>query len=539
MDFLFLLGSQMSDTIVINSKRFTLKDLEKGKAKFLVSRLVEVDDASQTDKNVVVKGKKQPIVEAVLNLLIKDLKVEDDATVNKGKRFYYLDYKEKVDDIVDKMIKSLNKIFGAQKMGGGSASIIGVRLGTQFMSGGKLKEFSKETLKFRIIKESQGGVIPTAIQESGTTIIFNQVLRHNTEYKDKDAIMKHPDTSKSLRRVFGSYEDRLIDWTHTYFEQQQAFLSKYKSVKWDEFEYEGDNFVKFFKKVASGINEKFKPLKPAGTYETWNPSDIWAVYDKPKVQKEIKEELGKKKNMKSLIELNALLTNLFVKNQLVGISLKKISPDRTFKKGSVTIKLVNLDTTNLKIAQIEKYKKSDIFFEINNIFTDKVITNTVKYGVAADYKLLVIKAGSRSSSTNLSFNTSIKATPGAQGGQAPVKYVLEAMGNTTFTNDNKFYPKSCSEFTSNSSKYTIEKHYKLWYNFLKPYFKQPKDFDHFRNYMYDLFKTEPFIAQSKLMTLHFFYETLRIHNTDPEFWTDVLYLGLKVGDRFAPHSKIS
>ena len=40
MDFLFLFGNQMSDTIVLNSKRFTLKDLEKGKAKFLVSRLV-------------------------------------------------------------------------------------------------------------------------------------------------------------------------------------------------------------------------------------------------------------------------------------------------------------------------------------------------------------------------------------------------------------------------------------------------------------------------------------------------------------------
>ena len=35
-----------------------------------------------------------------------NITVEDDATVNKGKRFYYLDYKEKVDDIVDKMIKS-------------------------------------------------------------------------------------------------------------------------------------------------------------------------------------------------------------------------------------------------------------------------------------------------------------------------------------------------------------------------------------------------------------------------------------------------
>ena len=85
---MFLFGGQMSDTIILNGKRFTLKDLERGKAKFLVSRLVEVDDASQTDENVVVKGKKQPIVEAVLNLLIKDLKVENDATVNKGKRFF-------------------------------------------------------------------------------------------------------------------------------------------------------------------------------------------------------------------------------------------------------------------------------------------------------------------------------------------------------------------------------------------------------------------------------------------------------------------
>ena len=40
------------------------------------------------------------------------------------------------------------------------------------------------------------------------------------------------------------------------------------------------------------------------------------------------------------------------------------------------------------------------------------------------------------------------------------------------------------------------------------------------------------------MTLHFFYDTLRFHDNNKEFWLRMLYLGMKVGKRFAPHAKI-
>ena len=41
------------------------------------------------------------------------------------------------------------------------------------------------------------------------------------------------------------------------------------------------------------------------------------------------------------------------------------------------------------------------------------------------------------------------------------------------------------------------------------------------------------------MMLHFFHDTLKNNAKNPEFWTDILYLGMKVGEAFAPHAKIS
>jgi len=41
------------------------------------------------------------------------------------------------------------------------------------------------------------------------------------------------------------------------------------------------------------------------------------------------------------------------------------------------------------------------------------------------------------------------------------------------------------------------------------------------------------------MTLNFFHDALKGNEKNQEFWTDILYLGMKVGKRFAPHAKIS
>jgi predicted transcriptional regulator len=43
------------------------------------------------------------------------------------------------------------------------------------------------------------------------------------------------------------------------------------------------------------------------------------------------------------------------------------------------------------------------------------------------------------------------------------------------------------------------------------------------------------------MQLSFWYSALAHHLKDPEFWTDMLYYGMKITSKgeFAPHAKIS
>ena len=464
-----------------------------------------------------------------MNDAIKKLKVSDDMVVDEsGKRFIYVDYKEAVDDAVDKVISNLRRIYGIDRVYNEQTTIAAV------VGEGSRK---KETVKFRIIKESQGGVIPTVIQESGTTIIFNQVLRHNVKFNKKEDILNHPETSKSLKRVFGSYKDRLRDWTHTYFEQQQAFLTKYADSRWDEFEYGQKDFVTFFRDQIKNVVRSLDTLKPVGDYTTWNPSDIWAVYEKSKVQQTIKDNILPK--TQSLVELNSILINLFKEEKLVGISLKKVAP----KKGA-TIKLVNIDTKSMMIGKVEKFKMKDIKFELDNIAIGETITNTIKMGMDVDFKIIISKAGSRSKASNLSFNTFIKETPAAQGGQAPVKFVIELMKRKgsaiTFTNENSMYPTSAEQFfKTTGSGYSI-KHFEKWYKVVEKHISKRVTYDDFVELICDLYKKDKqFIAQSKLMSLHFFYDTLRNHDKNVEFWTDLLYLGMKVGERFAPHAKIS
>ena len=105
------------------------------------------------------------------------------------------------------------------------------------------------------------------------------------------------------------------------------------------------------------------------------------------------------------------------------------------------------------------------FFDIDNIFTGDKVTTYVKFGSGNDYSINITRAGQ-----NLSFNTSIRSTPAAQGGQAPVKMVQSLMkknGNgITFVNDHNKYPQSFIEYSKESQKFS------KMYDFLKNYFKK-------------------------------------------------------------------
>ena len=186
----------------------------------------------------------------------------------------------------------------------------------------------------------------------------------------------------------------------------------------------------------------------------------------------------------------------------------------------------------MRLGDIEKYKMSDISFDFDNISVGDKVTTYIKFGKQSDYSINITRAGQ-----NLSFNTSIKSTPAAQGGQAPVKMVENLMkkngSGITFVNDHNKYPQSYSEYIDQSDKYL------KMYESIKKYLNKNMTYSEFKDNLSSAYEKDKRNAVVKLMTLNFFHDALKNNSKNPEFWTDILYLGMKVGDRFAPHAKIS
>ena len=80
------------------------------------------------------------------------------------------------------------------------------------------------------------------------------------------------------------------------------------------------------------------------------------------------------------------------------------------------------------------------------------------------------------------------------------------------------------------------------YDLLKDNINGTKDYSEFRSRILKMYRSDnpksKSVAQSKLMQLHFFSDVVS-NQKDAEFWTDLLYLSLKVGKRFAPHGKLA
>ncbi|NBW58837.1 hypothetical protein EBR43_13905, partial [bacterium] len=100
------------------------------------------------------------------------------------------------------------------------------------------------------------------------------------------------------------------------------------------------------------------------------------------------------------------------------------------------------------------------------------------------------------------------------------------------------YPETAEDFKNDT------RNYELMYNTLKSKIKGTSNYAEFRSRILSMYRSNDSksksVAQSKLMQLHFFYDVLSKSTGKPEeFWTDLLYLSLKVGKRFAPHGKLA
>jgi len=389
-----------------------------------------------------------------------------------------------------------------------------------------------------ILKQKDGDRVKTKIQEEGTTVVFQKVLNENKKFNSASDILNDKDTREELDRVFKGYEDKLINWVHTYYEQQKVFLKKFSGVKWSEFKYGKDDFVTFFetqiKKVARSVDPTVVPVKK---YTEWNPSDIWAAYDMPKLKNQIEKTITKEE-WGSLAELNSFLTEKFQEKKLIGISLKLIGPKREAK-----LVFRNDTEDNYKIAEIEKYKVGkDIKFKLDNIwekFDTGAATVYADYGDL--YGINFTRAGNQ-----ISFSTQVKGTS-AQGGNTPVDMVEKLLSmqvpNNDYSNHFRDYPLTYDHFLKLSE--SKLKSYEKMYNLVKPYFRSNApsfgDFAKINGTLHKTYKKDERNGRIKLMFLSFFSNAFKVKKKhEDEFWTDMLYMGMKVGKKgqFAPHAKI-
>jgi hypothetical protein len=379
-------------------------------------------------------------------------------------------------------------------------------------------------IKFKEKKVSSQGRVPADVQEKGTVFVFNQVLDHDKNYKRKEDILADDETREGLEKIFKKYPDRLEEWTHSYYEHQKEFFKEFSESRWTTFRYgkEEKDLVSFFKENMSKLvdNSQGGYKDVTRSYESWNPSDIWAVYDNDKVNDDIEEKLNPEG--RTLTELNNLLMELMHDKKLIGISLKKI------KSGNADFKYVNT-TKHKNILKVEEYKMRDINFDIK---LENEYSN-VNFGSTKNHQISVgpLKNG------NLAFNIIIKGS-GGMGGQAPTKMVMKLLNESTssgitFKNDHNKYPKKFSEYSDDSDKYE------------KMYNKLPitnKNYALFEKKLKELYDgNKPYLATSKLMIINFFHDALINNSDNAEFWVDILYYGMKLGSKggFAPHGKLS
>jgi len=394
----------------------------------------------------------------------------------------------------------------------------------------------ESTLK---IKVSQGGVagsVPTAIQEAGSAFILTQVLKKNKKFNSAADILNDVETKKGLEKIFKSpYTDSINEWTHSYFEHQKAFFKKFQPSQWKVFEHGGQDFMSFIKDRAQSVKEVTASgkLKDVGKYETWNPSDIWAVENKDQVKKKIDEAI-QKDGTQTLTELNNVLLNLMKDNKLIGLSLKKIE-----QKEKANFAYVNKDPKSIEFAQVEAVKMSDITIEIK---TEETVDGMSQgaYVLFGKYTINIIRTPGTTFS-NLKYESVIKGS-GGRGGAAPVDLVATMLNNRvsghSFVNKHQDYPETAEDFKNDS------RNYEKMYNSLGSKIKGTSNYAEFRSRILSMYRSNnpksKAVAQSKLMQLHFFSDVLNQTKGKPEeFWTDLLYLSLKVGKRFAPHGKLS
>ena len=404
------------------------------------------------------------------------------------------------------------------------------KLGTKPVTVGskKIVDFTTASgykLRFRESSKKAGSKAPdaktTAMQEEASAYIFEYVLNErSTSFKSEKEMSEDKVLMKNLISIYPDVEDS--DWLSVYFKQHKVILDKFGKSNINKFDHTG-GFMAF---IGDLIKKNFGISKK----DNWNPADIWGVVgDSKQVIKTLEKTVFGSKDSQTISQLNAVMRGMYKEKKLVGISLKKVSGKQALWQ--------EYNIEKLTLDEIDEYKFPKIDIEINlsdNMTQDTKVKLRKMNGTGYNFQ---IKANTSTEFSGLKWESTPKGAGAARGGKAQVDSVIALLddNNKSFEKNNRKYPQDATEFSSNSQTYK-----EMFKRVNKKVETDCENENEFATNIENLFMDKPYVANSNLMQLTFIDKVLSIDNKEKftEFWTDMVFLSIKKGDKFGPFGKL-
>ena len=393
----------------------------------------------------------------------------------------------------------------------------------------------------------------TAMQELATAFICKRAFKDNKKFNSPEDIIKDTTTKKGLEDIFTYQRKKLLKftlpiqnktpedkWLNTFYLQQKKLLTEFSNAKFTVFNREG-GFMKF---ITDLIKDKFGISRK----DAWDPADIWLIKDSPKFRNQIKKEIDGPRGTQTIKELNAIMRSMFMKREIVGISLKLIS-GKTAKYEEVNVsedffkKLENMQGEfDFKVSRIvcklNLRDKNQFATQDTNIFLKDTTKEIAKFQ---------LKGNTTSRLANLKFEGTEIGASAARLGKAPLDLVakLSSMVDKNLynvkTKKNENYPTTASQYQKVKGEY--EKMFEVLTKSKLIKELGVKTKKEFSTNMIKVFNgPTPHIANVKLMQVYYVHRLLLLKEQERnEYLTDLLFIAQKKGNKvfdFGPFGKL-
>ena len=431
----------------------------------------------------------------------------------------------------------------------------------------------------------------TRMQELGSAWIFKRAIQDNKGWQRWEHFKKDPATFDEIKKIWKkvgkvNWVDDVDDkWLENFYKQQKVLLRKIGRPDFTEFSRDGGPKPAYILPGSKGgetfmdwVSKLVKDEFEIGQKDNWSPADIWLIQNEKKWKKEIMKIWGNRKNSKGSLEselarFNALFRRLYQTRQIMGISLKKVGKTATFKEVNVTGKFFKtlkatkmiLKSATCKLGTVKiSDKAAEDAIRRGKLSPRTGLVGRGKAGAATliqDSKLVIedpgigpsgkkttynvqIKANDSTKFSNLKWEPTIKDKSGARLGKATVELVLDLMRvykmMPTYEPDNKVFPRDKTGFREVIPMYTKildELVADNWVD-LGPGVDTTTAIINIAE-TYDIYRGQPWVAQSKLQQIRFIYALAAIGEKERnDFCTSLIFTAEKAGTRYGPYGKI-